>query len=134
MKILLADSSDLFRRLLRERLREVPNATVVGQAAHEDQAVLAAALCAPDVVLIDIELERGSGFSTVERLREAGFRGTAYVVTAADESEFGPMCVEAGIDGYYDKQHDLDRLVQALSVLALAPVTFPRQPIKAQQL
>lgn len=130
MKILVVDPSDAFRKLLCARLQEVPAATVVGQAADEHQAVLAAALCRPDIVLTDLELRRGSGFSTLERLRNAGFEGTAYVVTSADEAEHGPRCLAAGIDGYYDKTHDLDRLVKALTVLSHAPVSFGQTRIK----
>ncbi|WP_343641679.1 response regulator [Roseateles sp.] len=130
MKILLVDPSDAFRKHLCKRLREVPGATVVAHAADENQAVLAAALCGPDVVLTELDLGRGSGFSALERLRAAGFEGTAYAVTAADEAEFGPKCLAAGLDGFYDKTHDLDRLVQALIVLARAPVAFGRSRIQ----
>ena len=125
MKILLVDPSDTFRKMLCERLREVPTATVVGQASDEDQAVLLAALCAPDLVLTELDHVRGCGFALMERLR------LAYMVTSADEAEYGPRCVDAGITGFYDKTYDLERLLQALAVLAQAPVTFGQSRIRA---
>lgn len=109
---------------MAELLRRVPGAAVVGQAGHEEQAVIAAALSKPDVVLTELNLERGSGLAAVRRLRASGFRGTAYLVTDADESEHGPKCIEAGIDGFYDKARDLERLMHALRVLATAPMQF----------
>lgn len=130
MKILLVDASDTFRKYLSERLRAVPGAMVVGQAGSEEQAVVTASLCAPDVVLADVELRTGSGFTALQRLRAGGFNGTAYLLTTADESEYGPQCVEAGIDGFYDKLLDLERLIQALTVLATAPKNFEAARIK----
>jgi DNA-binding NarL/FixJ family response regulator len=96
------------------------------------QAVLAAALSSPDIVLTELDLGRGCGFAALDKLRAAGFEGTAYAVTSADETTYGPQCVEHGIDGFYDKTHDLDRLVQALTVLAQAPITFGDNFIKAR--
>ncbi|WP_431256925.1 response regulator [Roseateles chitinivorans] len=131
MKILLADPSPAFRKMLYERLREVPTATVVAQASDEDQAVFLAALCAPDLVLTELDLGRGCGLSLMERLRAAGYEGIAYMVTSADEAEYGPRCVEAGITGFYDKTYDMERLLQAMTVLAQAPVTFGQSRIRA---
>lgn len=130
MKILLIDASDTFRKYLCERLRGVPGAMVVGQAGSEEQAVMTASLCAPDVVLADVGLKSGSGFEALQRLRAGGYKGTAYLVTTADESEYGPRCVDAGIDGFYDKLLDIDRLLQALIVLATAPKPLDRARIK----
>lgn len=124
MKILLVDGSETFRKYLYERLRAVPGAVVVGQAGSEEQAVLAAMLSMPEVVLTEMTLKSGSGFSALKRLRAGGFKGTAYLVTNADEAEFGPQCLDAGIDGYYDKLLDIERLLQALTVLSTAPKMF----------
>ncbi|WP_431261474.1 response regulator [Roseateles chitinivorans] len=134
MRILLIDASSSFRRRLHDRLTRVPGAAVVGQAEHEDQAVMAAGLCRPDVILTDLTLSTGTGFSAVERLRASGFQGTAYAVTCEDESVFGPLCIAAGIDGFYDKIHDLDRLVQALVVIADAPTPPTRSTLKIAEL
>lgn len=134
MRILLIDASPTFRRKLQERLARVPGAAVVGEAEHEEQAVMAAGLCRPDIVLTEINLIRGTGLSAVERLRASGFEGTAYAVTCEDESVFGPLCLTAGIDGYYDKVHDLERLVQALVVIADAPMPPARGMLKLTDL
>lgn len=130
MRILIIDASTSFRRKLHERLSRIPSAAVVAEAEHEDQAVIAAGLCRPDVILTDLTLAKGTGFSAIERLRASGFQGTAYAVTSEDESVFGPLCLEAGVDGYYDKIHDLDRLVQALGVIADAPMSPARSTLR----
>ncbi len=121
MKIALIDGSEIFRRQVSELLHDIPGATVVCQAEHEDVGVLTVGLCAPDVVLLDLTLTSGSGQSVLKRLRRAGYTGTIYVVSACDETEHGPRCGELGADGFYDKQYDLHRLMTALNVLATAP-------------
>ncbi len=95
---------------------------------------MAAGLCRPDVILTELNLRTGNGFSAIERLRARGFQGTAYAVTCGDESVFGPLCIAAGIDGYYDKIHDLDRLVQALVVIADAPTPPKRSRLQIADL
>lgn len=124
MKILLADPSPAWISHLRDQLSDVPGAAVVAQSSCEEHAVITAALCRPDVVICDVTLCNGSGLNAVARMRKAGFCGAAYVVSNADETLFGPQCVEAGVDGFYDRAHDLDLLIEALRVLADAPLTF----------
>lgn len=132
MKVLLVDPSDECRRRLYALVRDVPGATVVGQASDEPQATVLAALCKPDLILTELDLGRGCGFSLIERLRDAGFEGAAYLVTSADEAEYGPRCIDAGITGFYDKTHDLQRLAKALAVFAQAPVSFSRTRLRTE--
>ncbi|WP_431288802.1 response regulator [Roseateles chitinivorans] len=134
MKVLLVDQSDECRRRLYTLVRDVPGATVVGQASDERQATVLAALCKPDLILTDLDLGRGCGFSLIERLQDAGYEGAAYLVTAADETVYGPRCVDAGITGFYNKTHDLGRLAKALGVFAQAPVSFSRARLRAEAL
>ena len=134
MKVLLVDPSDECRRRLYALVRDVPGATVVGQASDEPQATVLAALCKPDLILTELDLGRGCGFSLVERIRQAGYQGATYLVTSADEAEYGPRCVEVGITGFYDKTYDLGRLSRALCVFAQAPVSFSRSSLSADVL
>ncbi|WP_431102924.1 response regulator [Roseateles noduli] len=134
MRVLIVDPSERCRKRLYELVRDVQGATVVGQAPDESQASVLTALCKPDVILTELDLGRGCGFSLIERLRAAGYEGAAYLVTSADEAEYGPRCIDVGITGFYDKTYDLERLSKALAVFAQAPVSFSRTHLRADAL
>ena len=121
MKILLADASNAFREELQERLSDVPSAIVVGTTVSEEQTVLVTALSRPDVLLIAPQLADGTGCAALERLRSAGFQGTAYAMVAGGNGVCGADCTGSGVDAFYDKGQDLDRLVDTISALAQDP-------------
>ncbi|MBO9685272.1 MAG: response regulator transcription factor [Mitsuaria chitosanitabida] len=124
MKILLVDPCDLWMATLRRRLQDVPGATVVAQVSREADAVMTATLCRPDVILCDVALEKGSGLSVVRHLRKAGFRGAAYVVSNADECLVAHRCAEAGVNGFFDREMEVDDLLRTLRTLGATPLTF----------
>jgi hypothetical protein len=57
-------------------------------------------------------------------MRKSGFRGAAFVISNADEALFGPRCLEAGMNAFYSREHELDVLLDTLSVFADTPLTF----------
>lgn len=124
MKILLIDPCDLWMATLRRRLAAIPGAQVIAQVAREADAVMVATLCRPDVILCDIALEKGSGLSVVKHLRRNGFRGVAYVVSNADECLVAHRCAEAGVNGFFDREQEIDGLIQTLRTLGATPLTF----------
>lgn len=132
MKILLVDPSPSWIATLRHRLGDVPGAVVVAQCACENHAVITAVLCQPDVVICDVALSEGSGLNTVARMRQAGFRGVAFAISNADEALFGPRCMDAGFNGFYSREFELELLLDTLREFGDAPLTF-HQP-KLQQL
>jgi DNA-binding NarL/FixJ family response regulator len=124
MKILLVDPSPAWIATLRHRLGDVPGAVVVAQCACEEHAVITAALCQPDVVLCDVALSEGSGLNTVARMRKSGFRGAAFAISNADEALFGPRCMEAGFNGFYNRADELEVLLDTLRECSDTPLTF----------
>ncbi len=130
MKILLVDPSPTWIATLRHRLNDMPGAVVVAQCACEEHAVITAVLCQPDVVICDVALAEGSGLNTVARMRKAGFRGAAFVISNADEALFGPRCLEVGMNAFYSREHELDVLLDTLRVVADTPLTFHQPKLR----
>ena len=76
--VLIVDDHADFRGFAR-RVLEADGYEVVGEAGDGESAIAAALALAPDVVLLDVHLPDGDGFSVCERI--AG--GAAVVMTSS---------------------------------------------------
>jgi two-component system LytT family response regulator len=82
MNVIIVDDEPLARALLREYLATHPDVAIVAECANGFEAVKAIAELAPDLVFLDIQMPKLSGFEVVELAGSA----TSYVfVTAFDQ-------------------------------------------------
>ncbi len=122
VRIVLVDDQTLVRRGIRSLL-EIANHDgvrfdVVAEADDGETAVAAVAEHAPDVVLLDLRMPGRDGIWALETLRERGHETPVLVLTTFDDDELVLRALRAGADGYLLKDVTLDRLVQAVHVLA----------------
>jgi two-component system LytT family response regulator len=114
LRALLVDDEALARSLLKELLANRPEVEVVGEAANGFEAVKLAAELAPDLLFLDIQMPKLSGFEVLELL---GDDAPAVVfVTAYDEYALKAFEVHA-VD-YLLKPVDPERLEQAIRRVA----------------
>ncbi|MGH7620215.1 MAG: LytR/AlgR family response regulator transcription factor [Gemmatimonadaceae bacterium] len=111
MRVLIVDDEPLARRGLRRELDRLPDATCVGECATRDEAVLAIRAARPDLVLLDVQLGRSTGFEVIERIG-AEHMPLVVFVTAYDRHALKAFEVHA-VD-YVLKPVDPDRLRDAI--------------------
>jgi len=124
MRILIVDDETLARAFLAEQLAGTTGVEIVGQAANGFEAVKLAEELSPDLMLLDIQMPKLSGFEVLELLGPT--RPSVIFVTAHDEYAIRAFEVHA-VD-YLLKPVDPVRLRAALgrvSDRASAPVTAP---------
>jgi len=110
MRILIVDDETLARAYLVEQLAVFPDVEIVGQAANGFEAVKLVDELSPDLVLLDIQMPKLSGFEVLELLAE---RAPAVVfVTAYDE--FALRAFEVHAVDYLLKPVEPPRLKSAL--------------------
>jgi len=110
VRVLIVDDEALARASLRRLLGDCPDAEVVGEAANGFEAVKLADALTPDLLLLDIQMPKLSGFEVLELL---GDRMPAIFVTAHDEHALKAFEIHA-VD-YLLKPVDPDRLREALT-------------------
>jgi DNA-binding NarL/FixJ family response regulator len=115
IKILIADDQALVRTGFRKILESEPNLEVVGEAGDGGEAVEAALLLRPDVVLMDIRMPRLDGLEATRRL--AG-KTRVLVLTTFDLNEYVYEALRAGASGFLLKDAPADQLVTAIRVVA----------------
>lgn len=111
MRVLIVDDEPLARRGLRRELERRPETTCVGECATRDEAVAAIIVRHPDVVLLDVQLGRTTGFEVIERIGAEAMPLVIFV-TAYDRHALRAFEVHA-VD-YVLKPVDPDRLREAL--------------------
>jgi two-component system LytT family response regulator len=110
MRVLIVDDEQLARAFLAEQLASIPGVDVIGQAANGFEAVKLAEELTPDLMLLDVQMPKLSGFEVLELL---GARAPAVIfVTAFDE--FALRAFEVHAVDYLLKPVEPPRLAAAL--------------------
>jgi two-component system LytT family response regulator len=111
LRVLLVDDEQLARTLLREHLAAHPEVEIVGEATNGFEAVKLAAELRPDLLLLDIQMPKLSGFEVLELLADEA--PPVVFVTAHDEHALRAFAVHA-VD-YLLKPVEPERLAAALA-------------------
>ncbi len=109
MRVLIVDDEPLARQALRELLSERPEVEVVGEAANGFEAVKLAEELAPDLLFLDIQMPKLSGFEVMELVGE---KAAVVFVTAYDE--YAVKAFEVHAVDYLLKPVEPERLAAAL--------------------
>jgi DNA-binding NarL/FixJ family response regulator len=115
VKVLIADDQALVRTGFRKILESEADLEVVGEAGDGGEAVEAALLLRPDVVLMDIRMPRLDGLEATRRL--AG-KTRVLVLTTFDLNEYVYEALRAGASGFLLKDAPADQLLTAIRVVA----------------
>ncbi len=126
MHILIVDDHPLFREGLKTLLTALEPAVRISDAGTVAQAIALAAVDAPDLILLDMNLP---GTSRLDALRQvkAAHEAASVVVVSADED---PVLIRSAIDegaaGYIPKTSDASLTIQALRLVLANGIYLPR--------
>ena len=118
MKVFLVEDSGLLRERLAGLLASIPGAVLVGQAAGADEALAAIRAARPEVVVCDIQLERGSGFDVLREARKADPAVDFYMLTNFASESYRQAAERYGARGFFDKSTQFDALRAVLAARA----------------
>jgi two-component system LytT family response regulator len=109
-KALIVDDEELARRLLREMLASHPEIEIVGECGNGMEAVKAVAQHEPELLFLDVQMPKLSGFDVLELVDPAGL--AVIFVTAFDQYAMKAFDVHA-VD-YLLKPYSKERFEAAL--------------------
>lgn len=120
IRILVVEDSALVREGIRTVLATAgdPPLQIVGEAGTNAEAVAACARLKPDVVLLDIRLPDGSGFTACRGMLQHHPALRVLVLTSHSNDSFVYEAVNAGAHGYLMKEIDPAGLIQAVRDVA----------------
>ena len=120
MKVYLVEDSPVLRDRLLESIAENDRLAVVGYADTEDGALAGITAAAPDAIILDVQLKRGSGINLLRRLAALGLGRMPKVIVLTNyaESEYRRRATAAGCDFFFDKSSEFGCVGEVLDRLA----------------
>lgn len=122
IKVFLADDSELIRTRVAAMLG-VPAMTIVGQAQTPQASIDGILATQPDVVVLDVQLEGGSGLQVLRAIHPCE-PGIAFVVFSNNSAPaYRERYLREGAVRFLDKSSEFDQLAQAVAT-AQQPVSL----------
>ena len=113
-KVFIVDDHSILREGLSELINREKDFMVCGEAGNISDALRAIADCEPDVAIVDLALEDGSGIRLIENLVYSHTDLSILVLSMHDESIYAERCFKAGAKGYIMKHEPSGKLISAL--------------------
>lgn len=117
MKLFIVENSNYLRERLTRLVAHRAEVQVVGYAATASDAVSQIRNLNPDVVLLDIRLDQGTGMDVLKQIKLRGQPPAVIVLTNYAYPQYRERFLANGADYFFDKSAELDLMLQALDSL-----------------
>jgi DNA-binding NarL/FixJ family response regulator len=114
ISILLADDHGIVREGLRRLLSAEEDFEVVGDVEDGHDVLEVVATSPPDVVVLDITMQRMGGLETLDRLRSEYAQVKVILLSARDDPPFVQSAIGLRVDGYVLKNGPASEIVTAI--------------------
>jgi len=131
IKVLLVDDHPLVREGLATLIRQQADLEICGEAENEPQALALIGTAQPDVTIVDITLENGSGLELVKSIKAIYPGVTVLVLSMHDEELYAERALRAGARGYLMKREAAKKVIVGIRTV-LAGQLFVSEKIAAQ--
>lgn len=117
IRILLVDPHAFVRKAVRRLLEVDPDLSVCAEAETPEQVERALRRHHPDLVILDLALQRDDGLTMIRVLRARYHALPILVLSLHKETMFAEAALRAGAQGYLMKNDAAEHLVQAVHQL-----------------
>ena len=114
LKIVLIEDSMVVRQTMDAALGELAGIEVVGGAADESTALELLRSTQPDLAIVDLELQAGSGLGVLRALSQdpdCFGRPRAVVFSNHDQPVLREHCFALGVERFFDKSTEIGELL-----------------------
>lgn len=124
IKVVIADSHDLFRQGLSSLLARQPDILIAGEAKDGGELISMMHDLEPQVLLMEIYMKGVDGLQTVFDIMAEYPDTTVAILTSSEDDTDVLSAVKMGVKGYILKNSSLDELVQAVQALSSGGAYF----------
>jgi DNA-binding NarL/FixJ family response regulator len=123
LQVYVVEDSPLLLRMLTATVEEA-GAELVGHSDSATQAINEIFTLQPDLILIDISLNRGNGFDVLRLLRHRGLAQSArkVVLTNHANAEYRALSFRLGANQFYDKSFEMLKVLDLIKMMAAGHV------------
>jgi DNA-binding NarL/FixJ family response regulator len=124
IKVLVADDHPVVRDGLRALFAEYPNIELIGEAATGREAIKAAVIDKPDVIIMDLAMPDTDGFSATAEISRAAPEVAVLVLTMSDDEVTVTKAMRSGARGYLLKGATKEEILRAVTAVADGQAIF----------
>jgi DNA-binding NarL/FixJ family response regulator len=117
IKILIADDHPIFRGGLVQLIELEPHLEVVGEAKDGAEAIHRLLKYQTDVVLLDIDMPKASGFEVLTAIREKGLPVQAIFLTMHKDEKFLNAALDLGVKGFLVKDSAGEEVIDCIEAV-----------------
>lgn len=117
IRVFFVDDHPIVRRGFQLLLGTEPDLTLCGEADSGSVALDKILALKPDVAIVDLSLQDGSGLELIRQLREQSSRAKLLVFSMHTEETYAERALRAGADGYVTKDEGTEKAIQAIRSL-----------------
>lgn len=114
MKIYVVDGSLLGAARLMTLMEGISECDLVGCAQDALSALSQIVSLAPDIVILDIHVQGGSGLTLLRQIKHDSPGTFIIVLTNASNDQYKKKCLELGADHFFDKSSEFQRVPAAV--------------------
>ncbi len=118
LRVLLVEDSKLLVQRIAELVGDLPDVQIAGTAASESEALGMLESGDFDAVILDLQLQFGSGFGILRALRRWDPRPRVVVFTNFAIAAYRDTALALGASYFLDKSRDYDRLPGVLQEMS----------------
>lgn len=119
LKLVIVDDSRIVRERLTDLLMEVDGVEIVGLAEDALQAREIIGARKPDAATIDLRMQNDNGLDLLTEVKKKYPAMIAIVLTNYASDENRKKSLDRGADYFFDKSHDVSKLVSVIKVLSV---------------
>lgn len=116
-RILIVDDAPSVRQALRWLLNDTPGFEVVGEAADGEAAVSSGLHLHPDIVILDVELPRLTGYEVAQSLKKMAAPPIIIFLTGHGDSVNRQRALDVGGDSFVEKSEGWPALLAQIRAL-----------------
>jgi DNA-binding NarL/FixJ family response regulator len=124
IKVLVADDHPVVRDGLRALFAEYPNIDVIGEAETGREAIKAAVINKPDVIIMDLAMPDTDGFTATAEINRVAPEVAVLVLTMSDDDITMTKAMRAGARGYLLKGATKEEILRAVTAVADGQAIF----------
>jgi len=118
MRVLIVDDSEIVCERLQQRLINITDVEIVGQAHNGQDAIASISESKPDVVILDIRLPGLSGIDVLKDIRNKKLPIRVIMLTNYTYPQYRKKCKELGADYFFDKVAEIEEIPNVIEELA----------------
>lgn len=126
--VLIVDDHPVICQAIRYAL-EPQGYVIIGEVSDGLSAVEMIESLKPDIVILDISLEKLDGLSVLNRIMREKLDARVLVFTSQSVDTYAMRCFQAGASGFVSKNEPITRLLKAIETVAEGYVFFPKRSI-----